>query len=162
MAGLVIVGPVYTGPAPRGGARLWDGLAEGLRRGGVEGFVERIEAAGIDPEWRDTVLRITRQRISCTTTPKRWRRPFARCRAGRDDRELETLEVPALVVASHDVADPSHAYAVAEAYAESLPAARLIGEGARRVAARLAGRQASHREIAWLLPARDGGRWPPS
>jgi 3-oxoadipate enol-lactonase len=38
------------------------------------------------------------------------------------------LEVPALVVASHDEADPGHPRAVAEAYAERLPRARLIGE----------------------------------
>ena len=37
-------------------------------------------------------------------------------------------EVPALVVASHDGADPGHPRAVAEAYAERLPRARLIGE----------------------------------
>ena len=43
--------------------------------------------------------------------------------------ELEFCEVPALVVASHDKADPRHPYAVAEAYAERLPQARLISEG---------------------------------
>jgi pimeloyl-ACP methyl ester carboxylesterase len=42
--------------------------------------------------------------------------------------ELGALEVPALVVASHDEADPGHPYAVAEAYAAALPHARLISE----------------------------------
>ena len=42
--------------------------------------------------------------------------------------ELEALEMPALVVASHDGADPGHPRAVAEAYAERLPNATLIGE----------------------------------
>jgi len=42
--------------------------------------------------------------------------------------ELELVDLPALVVASHDVADPGHPYAVAAAYAESLPRARLISE----------------------------------
>ena len=42
--------------------------------------------------------------------------------------ELEFLEVPALVVASQDVADPGHPYAVAAAYVERLPLARLISE----------------------------------
>ena len=36
--------------------------------------------------------------------------------------------MPALVVASHDEADPGHPYAVAAAYAEALPRARLISE----------------------------------
>ena len=42
--------------------------------------------------------------------------------------ELERLDVPALVVASHDAADPGHPYAVAAAYAERLPGARLVSE----------------------------------
>ena len=42
--------------------------------------------------------------------------------------ELEFLDLPALVVASRDVADPGHPYAVAAAYADRLPAARLISE----------------------------------
>jgi pimeloyl-ACP methyl ester carboxylesterase len=42
--------------------------------------------------------------------------------------ELERLEVPTLVVASHDAADPGHPYDVAAAYAERLPQARLISE----------------------------------
>jgi len=42
--------------------------------------------------------------------------------------ELEFLDVPALVVASHDDADPGHPHAVAEAYAARLPQARLVGE----------------------------------
>jgi hypothetical protein len=42
--------------------------------------------------------------------------------------ELEFLDLPTLVVASHDRADPGHPYAVAEAYATRLPRARLISE----------------------------------
>ena len=42
--------------------------------------------------------------------------------------ELESLDVPTLVVASHDEADPGHPYAAAAAYAERLPRARLISE----------------------------------
>jgi hypothetical protein len=42
--------------------------------------------------------------------------------------DLAALEVPALVVASHDEADPGHPYAVAAAYTRALPRARLISE----------------------------------
>ena len=42
--------------------------------------------------------------------------------------DLAGLDVPALVVASGDEADPGHPYAVAEAYAAALPRARLISE----------------------------------
>ena len=45
-----------------------------------------------------------------------------------DLSELEFLDVPALVVASHDEADPGHPYAVAEAWAERLPRATLVSE----------------------------------
>jgi hypothetical protein len=36
--------------------------------------------------------------------------------------------MPALVVASHDEADPGHPYSVAAAWAERLPQGRLISE----------------------------------
>jgi hypothetical protein len=42
--------------------------------------------------------------------------------------ELEFLELPALVVASHDEADPGHPFSIAEAWAERLPQARLVSE----------------------------------
>jgi hypothetical protein len=51
-------------------------------------------------------------------------RPFATL----DD--LRGIEAPALVVASHDAADPGHPYGVAAAYAEALPGAELISEEA--------------------------------
>jgi pimeloyl-ACP methyl ester carboxylesterase len=131
VAGLVIVCPAYTGPASEDVLDYWDGLAEALERGGPAGFVEAIEAAGPDPAWRETVLRITRERISLHRHPEalaRALREVPRSRPFETISDLETLEVPALVVASHDVADPGHPYAVAEAYAERLPDARLISE----------------------------------
>jgi pimeloyl-ACP methyl ester carboxylesterase len=42
--------------------------------------------------------------------------------------KLEDLEVPALVIASHDAADPGHPYGVARAYAERMPGAKLVSE----------------------------------
>ena len=42
--------------------------------------------------------------------------------------ELAGLEMPALVVASNDEADPGHPYEAAAAYAEALPRARLVVE----------------------------------
>ena len=98
----------------------------------MDGFVDYIDRnQGIDPAWRDSVLRFTRARMLLHRHPRRWSRRCARCRArARSSRmdELEALEVPALVVASHDAADPGHPYAVAAAYAERLPRARLVSE----------------------------------
>jgi pimeloyl-ACP methyl ester carboxylesterase len=133
VAALVLAGPVTLGlPASEESLAGWDRLADGLERGGVDGFMDAYEAdLATDPAWVETALRITRERM------QRHRHPEAVARALRDVprslpfeglEELETLDVPALVVASHDEADPGHPYAIAEAWAERLPAGRLISE----------------------------------
>jgi len=130
---LVLAGPVTLGlPAPDEALAHWDRLADGLERGGVDGFMAAYEAdMHVDPGWRETVLRINRERM------ERHRHPKAVAQAIREVprslpfdglEELETLNVPALVVASHDEADPNHPYAIAEAWAERLPAGRLVSE----------------------------------
>jgi 3-oxoadipate enol-lactonase len=108
----------------------WDRLADGLERGGVEGFIEAYDR-GLAPEWRETLLRIARQRL------ERHEHPEAVAQALREVPRsipfdgmgaLGALETPALVIASHDEADPGHPYAVAEAWTETLPEATLISE----------------------------------
>ncbi len=131
VAALVIIGPVYLGnPVSEESLAYWDRLADGLERGGVEGFIEAYDH-DLDPEWHETLLRIARDRLG------RHRHPEAVAQALRevprstpfaDLSELEFLELPALVVASHDEADPGHPYAVAEAWAQRLPRATLISE----------------------------------
>ena len=133
VAALVLEGPVTLGiPPSEDRLTYWDRLAEGLECDGVEGFMEAYEATlEVDPSWRETALRITRERM------QRHRHPEALARALREVArslpfegiaELETLDVPSLVVASYDEADPGHPYAIAEAWAEALPDARLISE----------------------------------
>jgi 3-oxoadipate enol-lactonase len=132
-AALVLAGPVALGlPATEDRLAYWDRLADGLESGGVEGFMKAYESSlEAAPEWRDTALRITMERM------KRHRHPAAVAQALRDVSrslafdglsELETLNVPALVVASYDEADPGHPYSIAEAWAERLPQARLVSE----------------------------------
>ena len=55
-------------------------------------------------------------------------REVPRARPFESMAELKRLELPSLVVASHDGADPGHPYAVAEAYAARLPRAKMISE----------------------------------
>jgi pimeloyl-ACP methyl ester carboxylesterase len=135
-AGLVVVGPVYAGSLDREGVERvlasWDALAQGLEDGGVEGFLEALDRQGLNPEYRDTILRFTRERMQAHRHPlavAQALREVPRSRPFESLDELEFLDLPALVVASHDDADPGHPYAVAEAYAERLPRARLISEG---------------------------------
>jgi pimeloyl-ACP methyl ester carboxylesterase len=133
LAGLVVVGPVFTGEIEESSLIDWDGLAAALERGGADGFVEYIaQNQGIDPAWRDSVLRFTRERILLHRHPEALvaaLREVPRSRPFDSLAELAAIEVPALVVASHDEADPGHPYAAARAYAEALPRARLVSEG---------------------------------
>jgi pimeloyl-ACP methyl ester carboxylesterase len=133
VAALVLAGPVTLGlPASEERLAYWDSLGDGLAQGGVEGFMEAYEAGlDTDPAWTETALRITRERM------QRHRHPAALAQALHEVprslpfeglEELETLNVPALVVASYDEADPGHPYSIAEAWAERLPSARLVSE----------------------------------
>jgi pimeloyl-ACP methyl ester carboxylesterase len=132
VAGLVVIGPAYEGEIGDSSLHYWDGLAAALEQDGIDGFVAYIDRVqGVDPRWRDSVLRFTRERMerhrhlealvaALRQVPRS--RPFGAI------AELEGLAVPTLVVASHDEADPGHPYAVAEAYAARIPAARLVSE----------------------------------
>ncbi|HEX2359475.1 MAG TPA: alpha/beta hydrolase [Solirubrobacterales bacterium] len=133
VAAVVLIAPATLGLPPDAQSLAgWDRLADGLERDGVEGFMRAYEAdLDVDPEWRERVLRITRERL------QRHRHPQAVAEALREVprsipfdglAELESLDVPALVVASRDEADPGHPRGVAEAWAEALPRAELIGE----------------------------------
>ena len=133
VAALVLAGPVTLGlPASEETLAYWDSLADGLAQGGLEGFMEAYEAGlDTDPAWTETALRITRERM------QRHRHPAALAKALHEVprslpfeglEELETLDVPALVVASYDEADPGHPYSIAEEWAERLPRARLVSE----------------------------------
>lgn len=132
LAGLIVAGPVYAGSIPAETLEYWDGLAAALDDEGIDGFVAYIgRQQGIDPSWRQTVLRFTRERMLRHRHPEalvRALREVPRSRPFGAIEELGALDVPTLVVASNDAADPGHPRAVAEAYAEHLPRARLVGE----------------------------------
>ena len=108
----------------------WDALAQGLRDGGVEGFVRAYGLAAVPERWRATVEKVLRQRLSAhehlaavadalEVVPRS--RPF------EDWAQLAAIEVPVVVVASRDEADPGHPLAVGASYARAL-GARLVVE----------------------------------
>ncbi len=132
LSGLVIAGPTYTGAVSEATLAYWDGLAAALEEGGIDGFVEYLmRESGVAEAWRDGVAKASRQRMELHRNLGEMARALRETPASRPFGSLEDLarlEVPALVVASHDEADPGHPYAVAEAYAATLPNARLISE----------------------------------
>ena len=133
VSALIVIGPVYEGAEISAESLgYWRGLAAALEDGGVDGFVAYIERVqGIDPRWRDSVRRFTRERMLAHRHLDALAEALREVPASRPFgplAELESLEVPSLVVASGDVADPGHPYAVAAEYARRLPRARLVSE----------------------------------
>ena len=133
LAGVVLIRPVSLGlPPSEESLAHWDRLADGLESGGVDGFMRAYEAdLDVAPEFRETVLRFTRERMALHRDPQalaRAVREVPRSVPFEGMAELESLDVPALVVASHDEADPGHPYAVAEAWSEAIPGARMVSE----------------------------------
>ena len=133
-AGLVIATPAFV---PDGDEdeeerlQRWDALSHGLREGGVEGFVEAYGEPKVPEAWRETVIKVLHQRLSAHEHPEAVAdalRAVPRSRPFEDWAELAELDLPAVVVASRDEADPEHPYAVGERYAEAIPGAELVSE----------------------------------
>jgi pimeloyl-ACP methyl ester carboxylesterase len=154
-AGAVLIGPVSLGlPPAEERLAYWDRLADGLERKGVEGFMRAYEAElEVEGRWREVSLRITRQRLELH------RHPAALAQAIREVArsvpfdglvELQSLDLPTLVVGSRDEADPAHPLSVAEAWAERLPRAELISEPAGESPLAWQGGRLSREIAAWL------------
>jgi pimeloyl-ACP methyl ester carboxylesterase len=131
VAGLVVITPAYDGDEAVDGARMtrWHALAEGLRSGGVEGFVAAYGRPRVSSDWHETVLKVIRQRLSQHEHPEAVADALDVVPASRPFEslaELAVISVPVAVVASGDEADPEHPQAVGEAYAATIPGARLV------------------------------------
>jgi 3-oxoadipate enol-lactonase len=109
----------------------WLALAQGLREGGVEGFLAAYDFGSVPDQWRETVETVVRQRLSAHEHPEAvadalevvpFSRPFERT------EQLSAIQAPTLVVASRDESDPGHPLAVGERCAQAIPGARLIVE----------------------------------
>ena len=130
-AGLVIVTPAYTPEGHTDSVERWDALAEGLRSGGVDGFVEAYGEPAVPEAWRETVIRVLHQRLAGHEHPEAVAdalRAVPRSAAFAGWDELRELALPTVVVPSRDDADPGHPYAVGERYAETIPGAELVSE----------------------------------
>ena len=131
VGGLVAITPAYDPAVNEDEARLgrWDALADGLAQGGVEGFVAAQGRPTVPEAWQETVLRVTRQRLSQHEHPDAVAdalRAVPRSRPFGSIDDLGAISAPVVVVASADEPDPGHPQAVGEAYAAAIPGARLV------------------------------------
>jgi pimeloyl-ACP methyl ester carboxylesterase len=131
IAGLVVITPAYDPAVNADADRLarWDALADGLERGGVEGFIAASGRPDVPESWQETVLKVTRQRLSAHEHPLAVAdalRAVPRSRPFGAIEELGAISVPVVIVASADEPDPGHPQAVGEAYARAIPGARLV------------------------------------
>ena len=131
VAGLVVITPAYDPATQDDEARLerWDALADGLERDGIEGFIAAQGRPDVPEDWQETVLKVTRQRLSQHEDLKALAdalRAVPRSRPFAAVDDLAAISVPVAVVASSDEPDPGHPQAVGEAYAAAIPGARLV------------------------------------
>ena len=133
VAGMVLITPGHVPGAEEDGDRLetWDRLARGLHEGGVDGFLAASDFSTMPEPWRETVIRVIRQRlehhadleaVADAVAAVSRSRPFAAL------EDLARLEQPAVVVGSRDAPDPAHPLRTAQTYAELLPRGRLMVE----------------------------------
>jgi pimeloyl-ACP methyl ester carboxylesterase len=131
--GLVIVTPAFDPERPAVDLERWDALSNGLRTGGVEGFLAAYGRPPVPDAWQETVQTVLRQRIS------RHRHPEAvadalqqvpRSRPFEAWSDLHALDLPVTIVADRDEVDPEHPLAVGERWAAEIPEARLVVEEA--------------------------------
>ncbi len=131
VAGLVVITPAYHPDSPPGLGR-WDALARGLRQDGVDGFVDAYGDPGVPEQWQETVLKVVRQRLSQHAHPAAVADALEQVPRSAPFGTLDDLadlpDVPTLVVADRDEADPGHPLWVGEAYAAAIPGARLVVE----------------------------------
>lgn len=130
VCGLVLVTPAHDPGVQEDAARLarWDALANGLERGGVEGFLDAYGPPAVPEALRATVVRGLRQRLARHLHPEavaRALREVPRSAPFETWAELSALRVRCHVVASRDETDPEHPEALARRYAAVIPGARL-------------------------------------
>ena len=130
-AALVLITPAFDPDEGERGFERWDALSSGLREGGVDGFIAAYGEPRVPESFRETVQTVLRQRLSAHEHPEAVAdalHEVPRSRPFESWAALSSLDLPVVVVASRDEADPEHPYATGERYAEAIPGARLESE----------------------------------
>lgn len=127
VAAACLVTPAFL-PGRDPGLAQWDALADGLRDGGVDGFVAAYPFGQVPVAWREIVERVVRQRLVAHRHPEAVAdalRAVPRSSPFCDLTELRGLRVPIAVVASRDDADPGHPLEVGRTWADAIPGAEF-------------------------------------
>jgi pimeloyl-ACP methyl ester carboxylesterase len=125
VAGLVLITPAYDPETWPGDLDRWDRLSDGLRHGGVAGFVEAYGEA------RPALRTVLEQRMAVHEHPEAVAdalKATPRSRPFATREQLREIAAPTVVVADRDELDPGHPLAVGEMYASLIPGARLVVE----------------------------------
>lgn len=166
VGGVVVITPGYDPRANEDPSRLahWDALSDGLRDGGIPGFLGAYDLDAVPEAYRATVVKVIEQRLALhehLDAVADALRVVPRSRPFESLGELGAVEVPAAVVASADGPDPEHPQALGEAYAAAIPGARLVLDEPGRSPVAWQGSQLS-KVIADVAAAADLGRATPS
>jgi len=130
VSALIQITPAYDASGRETEFEAWDALADGLEHGGVDGFMAAWRPQ-VDPRWLEVATLVTRQRLERHRHPEAVAdalRVVPRSRPFESLEQLESLDVPVLIVGSRDESDPGHPLAVAEEYSRRLPRAQLLVE----------------------------------
>lgn len=127
VAAACLITPAFL-PGRDPGLAQWDALADGLRDGGVDGFVAAYPFVQVPEAWRETVEKVVRQRLGAHRHPEAVAdalRAVPRSAPFAAVADLGAISVPAAIVASRDDADPGHPLEVGRMWADAIPGAVL-------------------------------------
>lgn len=126
----VAITPAHLGHPSRDPDR-WNRLADGLQKGGPDGFVDAYGDPGVDPKSLELIRTVMRQRLGRHAHPD----AVADClrtttadAAFDGEQALTGIACPTLVIGSRDRLDPEHPIRTAERWAELIPNATFIVE----------------------------------
>lgn len=133
LSALILITPAYAGAGKLDAEALaqWDERAAALEAADVDRFVAATGVDVLPQRWREPARLATRQRIERhrdLSAVAQAVRVVPRSVAFDDLRDLAQIDVPTLIVASRDSADPGHPLAIAEEYAQRIPTAELAVE----------------------------------
>ena len=142
VAALALITPAFDPAGPRARRELAAlGRARARAARGRRGGLRRAPttSSNVPDAWRATVETVLRQRLAAHEHPAAVADALevgaALAPVRATSPSSRAIDVPTIVVASRDEADPGHPLAVGERYAQAIPGAQLLVEDAGKAAA---------------------------